>query len=425
MSYNTHPSKLVLIVFCILFICPGSFGQTNQLDKKLETASEMLNDNKADDAEKYVLKILDDNPDYGDGWDLLGMIRYQQYLNSKSTEGITANFTISSKDEKGNDVKPENDSLMQQLSSLLKKISLPKMAFSKYMYTLRKATLMSREAWKSSAYLRIANVDVNVDSAVNKKALKYYQEAETEFAEKNYGKAATLYGRAIEEQPNFYKASMYMGDCYYATKDYTDAVTSFKNAKQKFPYLLEPSKYLTDAFAKLGLYDKALEEAIRSTTIYPDYSMLQKLEDIAYLNYQTVNIKWTQRGVFPNKITDTTNNDINQYSDKEDMKPEGPWKFYKAAYDKILPYCNNEGVIVKPNPLTKAKYLEVYSWEEMLKNSSDPILDEARRMQQANYLDCYVMISCFHYDLYGEYQEFARSNSDRIFAYFKAFTKAR
>jgi tetratricopeptide (TPR) repeat protein len=424
MAYHIPPSRIALILISFILFSARSFSQSNPLDKKLEKAQELLNENKVDDAETYVLKLLGENPGYGDGWDLLAGIRYRQYLKAKSSNnGLSANFTITTKDENGQETKVKNDSLAQQLNDLLGQISLPKIAYSKYTYTLRKATLETREAWRCSTYLRILFVDVNVDSNISKKALKYFNEAETEFEEKNYDKAATLYQRAADEQPDFYKAQMYLGDCYYATKNYSDAVKSFSAAKQRFPYLLEPSKYLTDAYSKLGLYEKSEEEAIRSTTIYPDYAMLQKLEDVASFSHMKVNISWTKRGVFPNKVTDTTKKDINEYNAPDVSVSASPWKFYTGAFEKIRPYCDSKGIVIKPNPLTKSKYMEVYSWEELLKNSDDPSLAEARQMQKAGYLDCYAMVTCFHHDLYDQYLDFIEHNRNKVAAYFKAFTK--
>ena len=69
--------------------------------------------------------------------------------------------------------------------------------------------------------------------------------------------------------------------------------------------------------------------------------------------------------------------------------------------------------------------MELYSWEEMLKNSKDSSLDEARRMQKDGYLDCYVFVTCFHFDIYSQYLDFTKNNSNKIKEYYKKYIVAK
>ena len=410
------------LLITVLCLCINGIGfcQTNPLDKKLEKANEYFSEGKLDDAEKYVVNLVEKNPTYGDGWDMLVKIRYELYGNAKKTDNIFGNLSISTQ-KKGEKNTVKDDSLVKELTEMLNKIKPSELALSKTTYTMRKATALTRDAWRSSAYLRILYIDVEIDSNVNKKALNYFHDAENEFADKNYNKAAKLYKHAIEEQPDFYKASLYLGDCFYATGNYADAIMAFKASAEKFPSALEPAKYLVDAYSKSGLYDKATEAAINSLMVYPDCTIMQKLENILYLNNKLLQIEWTPRGVLPNRYVDTSIDNVNEY--KEDsIVAKGPWVAYVAAYNKALPYCNKKGIL-SSNQLTSSKYLEVYSWEEMLKNSDDPSLDEARKMKKMNYLDCYVLVSCFHYDFYDQYVDFVAKNREKITRYYKTFIK--
>jgi len=284
---------------------------------------------------------------------------------------------------------------------------------------MRQATLVSIDAARSSQWLRVFFIDPEVDTAVSKKALKYFNDAEKEFEAKNYASAAKLYKRAVDEQPDFYKASLYMGDAFYFMGNYTEAIKSFKAAVEKFPNLLEPRKYLTDAYSKEHLFDKALEEAIHTMSVYPDVSMYMKLDDAAYLNNKTLGMKWIPRGVFPNRIVPDSSDIL--YKDPNSKPATAPWTYYQAALASVKDYCNDKGVIVKQNSLTESKYLEVYSWEQMLKNSSDPILDNAKQMQKDGYLDCYVLITCFHYDFYDQYTDFVSNNQKKIDEYYARY----
>jgi tetratricopeptide (TPR) repeat protein len=273
--------------------------------------------------------------------------------------------------------------------------------------------------------LRIYNVDKEIDTNVSKKALTYFNEAQTEFSNKNYNQAAILYRRACEEQPDFYKARMYLGDCYYFSKNYTDAVNVFTEVRDKFPFLLEPHKYLIDAYAKKYAYDKCVDESIAAMCIYPDFSVMQKMEDAAYMDHKNVNINWIPRGILPNKpLRETSELRLNDYSDKDTIVA-APWLIYKEAGEKISQFCDSNGIVKKPNNLTQSKYMEVFSWEYMLENSVDSSLDDARKMKAMGYLDCYVLVSLFHYDLYPQYASFIADNKEKVARYYKEFIKNR
>lgn len=413
--------KRNLSVLVLLLAFFSGMAQTNKLDKDLDKASDLVNQGKYDDADKYLVKLLAKNPGFGKGWDMLVVVRYKEYQQAKNEpDPFGGKVTVTVTGKKGNDTI-KNDSLANKLMAMLNSISPSKKAYNKFLYTAREATLNTTDCYNASLYLRIFLVDVDVDSNINEKALKSFNEAETEFTNKNYQKAATLYQKAIDEQPGFYKANMYLGDAYYALGYYADAATVFKNDVQKFPYLLEPRKYLIDTYAKLGQYDNALNTAIESMTVYPDYSDEAKLSDAVYFLNRKMSITWTARPILPNKIKDTASTDLNDYAPDKVPETPKPWTYYESAQDKIESYCNNKGIIAKPNSLTQSKYMEVYSWEEMLNKSNDPQLDEARKMQKAGYLDCYVLITCFHQDFYEQYLDFVSKNRDKVMQYYKTY----
>ena len=193
--------NILLAVFVCIQTLSG-IAQSNPLDKKMEKVYNLVEKAKYKDASEYLEKILENNPEYGKGWDYLSKLRYKEYKDAKATDGIfSGNITVTTK-EKGKDKKVENDSLANALMELLSKYSPSKIAYSKYIYTFRQALLTSEDAYQSSAILRSLFIDTPTDTAVSKKALKYYNDAESEFAKKNYENAAKLYKRATEEQPD-------------------------------------------------------------------------------------------------------------------------------------------------------------------------------------------------------------------------------
>lgn len=161
--------------------------------------------------------------------------------------------------------------------------------------------------------------------------------------------------------------------------------------------------------------------------VYPDLSLMQKLDDAVYQNNKKMDIKWMPRKVFPNKIeNDSSNDNFNTYEDPDKMEAKNEWVFYKKALNKIKDYCNKKGVIVNSNKLTNSNYLEVYSWEEMISNSpANAELDEAKRIQKEGYLDCYVLVTCFHYDIYDQYTDFVSKNKSKLADYYKKFIVSR
>jgi hypothetical protein len=176
--------------------------------------------------------------------------------------------------------------------------------------------------------------------------------------------------------------------------------------------LLEPRKYLADALGFCRRNEEAKKECIEAIYIYPDQSMFMKYEDLVERDGRKFNKHWVKRGCEINVIPWT------------ESKTKNPvWANYQAAKNEIKEYCDSSGIIVKPNSLTKSKYLEVYSWEKML-NSSNQLPDElifAKKMANEGFLDCYVFISVFHFDLYSQYTDFVKNNKDRIKTYIETY----
>jgi tetratricopeptide (TPR) repeat protein len=406
--------QFLILTMLLTALAFNSMAQSNPLEKKMAKVQATIEKGEYDKAEEQLVKLLKENPDYGDGWNLLVRLQYALYERDKKLDNaLTGKIEV-----KENGKTIQDDSLTAEINKLLASVVPSKKAYEKYCYTLRKATLLCKEANHCAILLRNMYVDKEIDTNISRKALKYYNEAEEEFTAKNYNKAAVLYQRAVEQQPDFYKARLYLGDCYYFTGNYSLAIEAFKEASAKYPMLLEPRKFLVDAYGKSKLYEYGTEEAIKTFAVYPDPSMCVKLDDVLYMNGQRLSIAPLIRGVFPNTYTEM--NEIVLYNDPDSLVAQGPWVYYQQAAAKIKPYCNSKGIIIKDNTLTQSKYAEVYCWEEMLKNSNDEMLKEARRMQQANNLDCYVLVTSFHQDIYPQYRHFADKNADKIYKYFKA-----
>lgn len=177
-----------------------------------------------------------------------------------------------------------------------------------------------------------------------------------------------------------------------------------------YPNKLEPRKYLVDAYINMDLWEDAEKACIEAIFVYPGSGMFDKLAYIVQNQNLRLNKHWMIRNFEPNVA----------FSEQNQLSEE-PWKYYREAKEKILPYCDSLGIIIKPNTLTEQKYLEAYCWEYMLDNSKDEKLDFARSMQKKGFLDCYVLLSMYHFSVYKQYTDFSANNKEKLTEYIKTY----
>lgn len=257
-------------------------------------------------------------------------------------------------------------------------------------------------------YYRKYGIDPKVDTAVIKAAVDEFNTAEKEFSDKNYAKAILFYKKALDIDSSYYRATLYLGDTYYADEKYESAVEYYKTAAEMQPELLEPLKYLTDAYLKLNDSKNALKYSTEGIVTFPDSDMFRRMKEAAYLEDKKFERNWIQRPYEVNKM---------YQSPKEIAAEESPWKYYQEALKKIEPYCDSSGIIIKDNDLTNFKHLEVYAWDYMLKNSDDDMLEPARKAKKAGYLNEYVFISVFHPDFWEQYKDYRNNNQQKMTDY--------
>ncbi len=403
--------KLIAVVLILISGHIPLFAQDAKLDKKIKKAETYMADGKYEKAEEKLKKLTEANPQYGKAWDALTKSILLRYEQQKRKPALS--YTITTTNKAGEEL--ENDSLTNVLADLLNGAMSGKLTLNRAKYTMRKALANCNDAYMTSIYLRNYMIDTPKDTAVDDKARSFYEEAEVEFQKKNYAEAAKLYQKALEIEPQYYQASLYLGDAYYYMEYFMQAAQKFEEAIEKFPNELEPRKYLVDALMEEGLYEKALEEAIKAVEVYPDLIVMVKLRNAAYASGKKINVKWTPRPVLPNSLSAKTG--YMASSADEAIYGKAPWGFYEDALAKVKDDCNELGIIEQSSK-TDERYLEVFSWVEMLKNSDAPELDEAREMQKRGFLDCYVLVTCFHYDFYDQYIDFVKANPGKVKSYF-------
>ena len=178
---------------------------------------------------------------------------------------------------------------------------------------------------------------------------------------------------------------------------------TYRKAIKLHPDMLEPRKYAVDAYIDMQDWKNAEKECVNALFAYPETGMFDKLAYIVYQQNSRFNRHWMKRDFVPN-IVEREQNELT----------EEPWKYYREAKEKIISYCDSNGIIIKKTSLTEQKYMEVYCWEYMLEKSDDEILDFARMMQEKGYLDCYALLSMFHYSIFDQYKDFTISNKEHL-----------
>lgn len=382
-----------LITLLILFIqLTPTFGQT---DKKVEKAIKIFNSGKIDKGIAMMEKIKKRNPS-NDNWDMLINMYYHRYEYAK--QNLTNALVVAVGENMGAKMKHEA-------------YTSPNICFEDLVTKCREGSLYS-ESTKSSQLLRNFFIDYVPDSAISEKAKEEFDTAENFFGKKDYNNSKKYYQNALSIEPNFYKATIYLGDSYWYLNNMDSAIYYFRKGIAMNPDLLEPRKYLVDALGYSKKNEEAKKECINAIYIYPDQSMFMKYADLVNREGKTFNKHWVKRGC-----------EINSVRRKEAKTKDPIWLKYQEAESKIIQYCDSSGVIMKANSLTDAKYLEVYSWQQMLRDSTQ-LTDElifAKEMADKGFLDCYIFISAFHFDIYDQYLDFVKNNKDRIRTYMETY----
>lgn len=408
--------KTIILLFSFLLTLPTiSKSQNAEVEKTLKKVNKLIDKNKFEKAANKMDDLLLKYPGFGSGWDILTAIKERIWQDHKRFDSfLSGNIVVEYEGVENEEQQKKLDSL--NLKDLLIQISPSKRAYRDYLFTMKKAVAHSNTAFRSSINLRSLYRTTDVDTNVTEKAIEYFNAGEQEFNRKNYEDAIIQYQKALDIQPNYYKAKLYIGDSHYFLKNYDKAIEIFEEAKNLQPQFLEPRKYLIDAYARKKLYASCLTESIDAFATYPDLSMRFKFEDAVRLNDKKLTVGWTPRGCLPNRITEEKTNE-------KDIATSS-WKHYQNAKIEFAKHHDTD-IIINKDAYEKVKYLEVYSWEKMIEKSTPSELKDAKKMRKAGYLDCYVFLTCFHPDIYNQYRHFADNNRDKIIEYFELIIEGR
>ena len=341
----------------------------------------------------------------------------------EASEPADATVTIDSSlifsDEERNEFKKlnsgSNNKIDKKTQRKLKIIeSFAQIPYDQYLYNLiqnaRNATRLFINADSSSLYLRKFLSDtMNVNEGVSDEAWSEYIKGMEQLYDKVIPAAAKHLENAVELDPNFYTAHLKLGDVYYLMNKDTASIQQYKYASQTAPDKSEPFEKLAIMQYNRGRYTDAAATMITAIMKYPMSHYTALLKRIIEKTGLGFDPQWIPRAVFPLSTTHMNEEII--------VDDKSPWWHYQASRQDVFNYFDTLGIVI-PNDKTQERYLEVYAWKKMLNNSSPKHFQFARAMDKVGYLDCYVLVTLFHNDIYGQFKDFAMFNSDKIKKYF-------
>lgn len=307
--------------------------------------------------------------------------------------------------------KKKEKQLQRKLKALADLAQIPVEGYQDdFIRNCRQATLMVEYADSASYYLRSYLVDtIPADGPVPDSVQEIFDSGMLALSERRSSDAKKEFDKAIQRYPDYYTAALMLGDaCYLLGKD-SLAVVSYIRAHLLKPGLPEPLEKLSQHYYSLGMYEEAAAYCIKALAVYPQAHYFQWLKRIVAKTAKNFNTQWTLRDVYPLSTAAG-------YFERTALETS-PWWHYQAAESIVHDDYDSSG-IVRPNAKAKKRYLEEYAWCRMLDSTDKKMFPFARAMRKAGFLDCYVLISCFHHDLYLQYADLVKREPEKVKDYF-------
>ncbi len=308
-------------------------------------------------------------------------------------------------------LKKTDHSYEKKLKAISELAQIPADSYKKDLIrNCRRATLQVEYADSASAYLRTLLIDtLDPDIRASDAAREAFENGLDELNANESISAQKQFERAIELNADYYNAHSSLGDVWYLIGKDSNAITEYNKAIQLQPYRPEPLEKLSMFYYQRGKFEEAGAACIEAISLYPQQHYFQLLKRIVGKTGKNFNTQWVRRDVYP--LSTATN-----YFELT-AKEKTPWWTYQSVEGDVHGYYDSTG-IVRPNEKTTERYLEVYAWKQILKDTARYVIPFARAMNKIGFLDCYVLVSCFHHDLYAQFKDFAKLNPQKIKDYF-------
>jgi len=107
------------------------------------------------------------------------------------------------------------------------------------------------------------------EGTANEEAKKAFVEAEGHFDKNQFDKARQAYQKALELDPQFAVAALYIGDCYHSEGKALEAATWFRKATKIRPDYPKAWRYLSDSLSALGNMEEAESALLGGIAAHP------------------------------------------------------------------------------------------------------------------------------------------------------------
>jgi tetratricopeptide (TPR) repeat protein len=270
------------------------------------------------------------------------------------------------------------------------------------MFACYGATLYAPHQDLASLMLHETYIEPAVDTLITDDVKAIFNKGVQAQNDKDNKEAIRQFEKAFRMDSTYYSAAENLAYAYYQDDRFEEAIKWFRIASRLQPEMLEPKFYIVEIYSDQKQWENAYDACLDAMIQYPFTGYFTRMERICEKLNKTFKIHWMERDHFPNMANVTSQIEVT----------EQPWSFYIGAKDKFVSYCDESGVVTKTNSVSDAKYLEVYSWQYMLKKSDDDSkeIGFARRMQELGYLDCFTMFSMYHICVKDQYRHFRDSN---------------
>jgi len=403
-----------------LLIVTGSFFSAHaQPDKSLEKAIEHFNTDPAG-AAATVRKLIEKEGENArvEAWDLLVDMHEQLYLTAftpaqqqfqyYSAEYLRIKDSILQIDESLRSIEDNQKLLAIDHDLLLLENTLGMDAETKYesfIAVCRESTMRSSSA-RGDLHLRTNFIPVNPDTfTVADGEKQMYEDANALISEGKFSSAEVLLKELKAKFPDSYSvnSSYYF---WFAGQNMADsAKASITRLIALFPESLGPKEELAKIFFTAGDVYGSKKQVLQLIQLYPAQDIKSYYREILAIEKKQLNEHRVYRNFEVNRIGSIH---------PEFGEEMAAWKPYRDAKLKISENCNDSGIVSLQNG--KFDYLELFSWRSLLdyhRESKPEFLKFAYAMEDAGYLDCYVMWAMFHFDFREQYDHWMRQGENK------------
>lgn len=134
------------------------------------------------------------------------------------------------------------------------------------------SSYLAAKGYLASRYLRY--------QASSPQAQKSYMEGEMRFNEDRLKEAMAAYAKTIQLDPDFGKAYLYMGDCFFRMNNFEEALKWYQQAVAKSPLDASAYRFAASALDKLGKSEDADRSLILGVLADPEYPLIRSIKGV-------------------------------------------------------------------------------------------------------------------------------------------------